>query len=806
MPTTNNLNQFLVPAQDAFLYQLVYNKVYGGRTGCTVNINGTTVQMGANSSIDILVETISGGTGCLVSGDKPNVYGDSPQYKYVPQTFVSVWDTRRTSTGSSTATQVRLPLISTGTYNFIVDWGDGSTDRITVWNQAQTTHTYTRAGVYQLTITGTLYGFTFYNGSTGVGDRLKLLTIFKWGTGFRLGNNAGYFWGCENLQLSEVEDVLDLTNTTHFGSIFRDCFNLTTVNRINEWNTSNITLMGGVFLNCVRFNQDISNWDTSNVTDMVLMFSCAGSLRGVFNQNIGNWNTSKVTNMQQMFSNQPNFNQDISTKVVTRANGSSYVAWDTSNVTTMNFMFGCGAGIRGMFNQNIGNWNTSKVTNMASMFQNQVEFNQDLSTKVVTVGNSTYIAWSTTNVTNMTFIFGGGERNGKFNGNVTNWDISKITSMQALFANKIDFNQDISTKVVTVSGSSYIAWNTTNVTILTSLFSCSVNSGNFNQNIGNWDTSRVTSMSFMFNGQPKFNQDISTKVVTVSGSSYIAWNTASVTTMDSMFNSVVVDGEFNQNIGNWNTGRVTSMNQLFTGQPNFNQDISTKVVTVSGSSYVAWNTLSATSMSFMFFTYGPTFNRLSGTFNQNIGNWNTSRVTTMASMFVNQANFNQNIGTKQVTVSASTYSAWTVSAVTSMFDMFYIHNPTTTGGLAGSFNNSGSTSINNWDVRRLSAATDMFNYQIGFNQPIGNWNISGVTNFSSTGSTIGTEGFMFGKTSNDYSSANYDALLIGWATRNVRPNQLLNMGTIKYSSAAVSARSVLTSAPNNWTIIDGGLV
>lgn len=100
----------------------------------------------------------------------------------------------------------------------------------------------------------------------------------------------------------------------------------------------------------------------------------------------------------------------------------------------------------------------------------------------------------------------------------------------------------------------------------------------------------------------------------------------------------------------------------------------------------------------------------------------------------------------------------------------------------------------------------MFNYQIGFNQPINNWNISGVTTFSSTGSTIGTEGFMFGKTFNDYSSANYDALLIGWSARNVRPNQLLNMGTIKYSSAAVSARNVLTSAPNNWTIVDGGLV
>jgi surface protein len=256
-------------------------------------------------------------------------------------------------------------------------------------------------------------------------------------------------------------------------------------------------------------------------------------------------------------------------------------------------------------------------------------------------------------------------------------------------------------------------------------------------------------------------------------------------------------GQFNQNIGNWNTSKVTLMNSMFSRQAEFNQDISTKVVTVSGASYIAWDTSNVTSMAFMF---GGFFT--DGKFNQNIGNWNTNKVTTITQMFVGQPYFNQDISTKQVTVSATTYSAWSVSAVTNMEYLFYCYDPITSGRLAGSFNNGGSTSINNWDTRRLTGATDMFNYQIGFNQPIGNWNISGVTTFSSTGLTTG---FMFGKTFNDYSTANYDALLIGWATRNVRPNQLLNMGTIKYTSAAVSARNTLTSAPNNWTIIDGGL-
>jgi hypothetical protein len=167
-------------------------------------------------------------------------------------------------------------------------------------------------------------------------------------------------------------------------------------------------------------------------------------------------------------------------------------------------------------------------------------------------------------------------------------------------------------------------------------------------------------------------------------------------------------------------------------------------------------------------------------------------------MLINQPYFNQDIGTKAVTVSGVTYSAWSVSAVTNMTEMFFI----TINESSGLFNNSGSTSINNWDVRKVTNMVDMFNNQTGFNQPINNWNISGITGFSSSALT---SGFMFGKTFNDYSTTNYDNLLIDWSTRNVRPNQLLNMGTIKYTSAATSAIAVLTSAPNNWTIIDGGL-
>ena len=49
--------------------------------------------------------------------------------------FISLWNTTLTSTGSSENNQVRLPLESDGTYDFIVDWGDGERNTITSWDQ-----------------------------------------------------------------------------------------------------------------------------------------------------------------------------------------------------------------------------------------------------------------------------------------------------------------------------------------------------------------------------------------------------------------------------------------------------------------------------------------------------------------------------------------------------------------------------------------------------------------------------------------------------------------------------------------------
>jgi surface protein len=61
------------------------------------------------------------------------------------------------------------------------------------------------------------------------------------------------------------------------------------------------------------FNQDISGWDTGNVTNMRYMFYNSS----LFDQPIGSWNISNVSDMTEMFNNAAAFNQNLSSWITT---------------------------------------------------------------------------------------------------------------------------------------------------------------------------------------------------------------------------------------------------------------------------------------------------------------------------------------------------------------------------------------------------------------------------------------------------------------------------------------------------------
>jgi len=71
------------------------------------------------------------------------------------------------------------------------------------------------------------------------------------------------------------------------------------------------------------------------------------------------------------------------------------------------------------FNQSIGSWDTSNVTNMSSMFDDATAFNQSIG------------SWDTSNVTNMVFMFDGATN---FNQDLTNWCVGNFQSEPSFFA------------------------------------------------------------------------------------------------------------------------------------------------------------------------------------------------------------------------------------------------------------------------------------------------------------------------------------------------------------------------------------
>ena len=269
-----------------------------------------------------------------------------------------------------------------------------------------------------------------------------------------LGN---WFNNIRDIDLSNF----DTSRVTDMNYMFWNMHSLTSLN-LSNFDTSKVTNMSSMFYNMRNLTSlDLSNFDTSNVTNMKAMFHNSWSLTSL---NLSNFNTSKVTKMESMFDNTG----------LTSLNLSNF---DTSNVTNMRRMF---AFMRNLTTLDLSNFDTSKVTDMNRMFNSMPNLTS------LNLSN-----FDTSNVTEMGGMF---ERMSSLTTlNLSNFDTSRVTYMFSMFSGMSNLTAlDLSNfDTSNVTDMNYMFYNMPNLTSL---------------NLSNFDTSKVKYMESMFS---LYNDDIS---------------------------------------------------------------------------------------------------------------------------------------------------------------------------------------------------------------------------------------------------------------------------------------------------------
>lgn len=200
---------------------------------------------------------------------QPMIAGYVERYTFTPE--YSDFDmTIDTSLGDNT---ISIPMTSSGTYNYYIDWGDGtSSTQITTYNDANATHTYSEAKEYKIKLYGNLNRLLFQD--TNIGKCLKEvtkcdLTFIDISSMFMNCSNLKYvpddifiksfsitsaenvFRGCSNLNVISGELFTDSSEITTFNSAFRDSGLITIPTNLFDSNNK-VVDFGNAFLNCKK--------------------------------------------------------------------------------------------------------------------------------------------------------------------------------------------------------------------------------------------------------------------------------------------------------------------------------------------------------------------------------------------------------------------------------------------------------------------------------------------------------------------------------------------------------------------------
>lgn len=168
--------------------------------------------------------------------------------------------------------------------------------------------------------------------------------------------------------------------------------------------------MSGLFSSTEAFEgRGLEFWDVSKVQNMAVVFSGA---RG-FNADLSRWNTSSATTMSGMFGNALAFD------------GRGVEQFDVSKVTNLAFMFNQSP----LFEADLSNWNTSNAVTMEQFCTSCARFSGKGLEK-----------WQVSRVQNFKSMFQSTEA---FNADLSQWDVSSATNLNAMFFHAASFSQDL---------------------------------------------------------------------------------------------------------------------------------------------------------------------------------------------------------------------------------------------------------------------------------------------------------------------------------------------------------------------------
>ena len=110
---------------------------------------------------------------------------------------------------------------------------------------------------------------------------------------------TGMFQLCTELEYLDLSSF-DTSNVNHFEGMFGRCYKLKEIKGIDKFITNKSINMKGMFNECCELKYlNLSNFDTSNVTDMSYMFYCCEKMKEI--KGINKFNTIRVGDMKQMF-------------------------------------------------------------------------------------------------------------------------------------------------------------------------------------------------------------------------------------------------------------------------------------------------------------------------------------------------------------------------------------------------------------------------------------------------------------------------------------------------------------------------